>query len=273
VPIVTTRPARSGVVDPAAVLLDMEGVLHVGWEPLPGAVRAIEELRGQGRRLAILTNTTLATRARLAERLGAAGFALRDTDIVTAASATAAHLRHRSPDAPIHLLVEPGGEPEFDGLRLVDDPRDAEVICVGGPGEGFGHGRLEACLRALLDGAALVAMHRNRWWPTPGGPGLDAGFYVRGLEYSAGVRATVVGKPNATMYRVALRGLAAAAHEALMVGDDLAVDLAPARRLGLATCLVRTGKGARVASGPLPVDLDLPGLGALPAALGRAASR
>ncbi len=245
----------------------MEGVLHVGWEPLPGAVAAVDALRAQGRRLAVLTNTTLATRAVIAERLAARGFALAADDVITAASATADHLRAGHPGAPVHLLVEPGGAAEFDGVDLVDDPLRAEVICVGGPGEGFGYARLQACLRALLGGAALVAMHRNRWWPTADGPGLDAGFYVRGLEYSSGVRATVVGKPSATMYRVALRRLGCAPGEALMVGDDLAVDLAPAHRLGVASCLVRTGKGA-TAPRPAPgADLDLPSLADLPGAL------
>jgi ribonucleotide monophosphatase NagD (HAD superfamily) len=80
-------------------------------------------------------------------------------------------------------------------------------------------------------------------------------MYVSGLEYAAGVEATVIGKPAAAIYAVACERAGAAPAEAMMVGDDLESDLRPARDLGMATCLVRTGKGATFAPGPGEVDL------------------
>jgi ribonucleotide monophosphatase NagD (HAD superfamily) len=119
--------------------------------------------------------------------------------------------------------------------------------------------------RALLGGVPLVAMQRNRWWTTAAGPALDAGMFVAGLEYAAALDATVIGKPSPAVYRTACGLLGVAPGDAMMVGDDPESDLAPARAIGMATCLVRTGKGASF--GAADVDFDLPDLAALPAAL------
>jgi HAD superfamily hydrolase (TIGR01458 family) len=252
---------------PAAIVLDMEGVLQIGYEPLPGAVGAVAELRRRGRRLAVLTNTTGRSRAAIADRLHGAGFELAADEIVTAASATADHLRRRHAGARVFLLAEPGAIDEFDGIDLVDEGVHADVVCIGGPDERFTYDRLQEAFRALLGGAAYVAMQRNRWWPTADGPGLDAGAFVRGLEYASGRRARILGKPSAFVYRTALRLLDVQPGQAMMVGDDPVSDLRTAGRIGMATCLVRTGKGSSFES-PYPgVDLDLPSLADLPAAL------
>jgi HAD superfamily hydrolase (TIGR01458 family) len=252
---------------PVAVVLDMEGVLHVGFEPIDGSVEAVEALRGFGLPLAILTNTTGKHRDSIVERLAAIGFQFAAGEIVTAASATAEHLRRHHAGRRVLLLAEPGAAAEFDGIPLVERAAEAEVVCLGGPDDGFTYARLQDAFRALLDGAPFVAMQRNRWWPTASGPGLDAGCYVRGLEYASGRRARVVGKPSPDVYRAALRACGVAAAEAMMVGDDLVSDLATARRLGMATCLVRTGKGDAFSPRPGEVTLDLPALADLPAAV------
>jgi HAD superfamily hydrolase (TIGR01458 family) len=84
--------------------------------------------------------------------------------------------------------------------------------------------------------------HRNRWWQTSRGPFLDAGAFVAGLEYAAGVEAEVVGKPSRAYFEAALAELGAAAEEAVMVGDDVESDIGGAKNAGLRAVLVRTGK-------------------------------
>jgi ribonucleotide monophosphatase NagD (HAD superfamily) len=70
------------------------------------------------------------------------------------------------------------------------------VVLLGGPDESWTYGRLNAVFRALLGGVPLVAMQQNRWWPTAGGPALDAGMFVVGLSYAAATEPVVVGKPR-----------------------------------------------------------------------------
>ena len=168
------------------------------------------------------------------------------------------------------MLAEQGAFDEAaasGGLNLVDDWREAEVVCLGGPDESITYSHLQDAFRALMEGAAFVAMQRNRWWPTPAGPGLDAGVFVKGLEYSSGRRATIIGKPAAGAYRAALRVLGVKAAEAMMVGDDPVADLATAHRIGMRTCIVRSGQGSAFPTPWPTADLDLVGVGDLPAAL------
>jgi ribonucleotide monophosphatase NagD (HAD superfamily) len=80
------------------------------------------------------------------------------------------------------------------------------------------------------------------------------------------VKATVVGKPAPHGYRAALRLLGLPAGRVAMVADDLAVDLAGARAVGMPTVLVENGEyGPASAQGGEPPHLALPGIAALPA--------
>ena len=254
------------MTDARALVLDMEGVLHVDWAPLPGAAGAVARLAAAGIELAVLTNTTGHTRASISARLDAMGIAIPAERIVTAAWATAEHLRARG-GGRVYALVEPAVLEELAGIDLVPSPADADVIVLGGPDERWTYPAMNAVFRALHDGAALVAMHRNRWWTTAAGAALDAGMYVSGLEYAAGVEATVIGKPAPEIYAIACARAGAEPAGAMMVGDDLESDLRPARALGMATCLVRTGKGATFAPRPGEVDLVCDDIAALAARL------
>jgi HAD superfamily hydrolase (TIGR01458 family) len=240
-------------------------VLHVDWTPIEGSAAAVAVLAALGIELGVLTNTTGKTRAAIAQRLAAMGMPLPAGRITTAASAAADHLRTRYPGARVYAMVEDGATGDLDGIALVDDPAQAEVVLLGGPDESWTYSRLNAVFRVLAGGLPLVAMQRNRWWPTGHGPALDAGMFVAGLEYAAAIQATVIGKPSPGIYRSACDLLGVAPDKAMMVGDDPESDLAPATGVGMRTCLVRTGKGASF--GTAAVDLDLPDLAALPAAL------
>jgi HAD superfamily hydrolase (TIGR01458 family) len=245
-----------------AAVLDMEGVLHVDWQPLPGSAEAVRALREGGLELAILTNTTGRTRTAIGERLAAMGMRFPPQRIVTAAHATALHVAREYPGAAVFLLGETGAAAEFDArTRMVERPAEADVVVVSGPVDDLAYPLLNEVFRRLMDGIPLVAMQRNPWWPTASGPAMDAGGIVAALEYSAGVRAEVVGKPSATIYRIALDEMGAAPGEAVMVGDDLPSDLQPAAALGMRTCLVRTGKGSSMGEAE-DVTYDEPDLAA-----------
>ncbi|MGI9111042.1 MAG: TIGR01458 family HAD-type hydrolase, partial [Gaiellaceae bacterium] len=79
----------------AAILLDVDGVLHVSGEPIPGAVAAVAQLRKVGHRLRFVTNNSTRARATLAEELRAMGFELDDEELQTTPVAAARALEGR----------------------------------------------------------------------------------------------------------------------------------------------------------------------------------
>jgi len=240
--------ADSPLAGVRGLLIDVDGVLHVGMRAVPGAAAALDALASDGIPSRLLTNTTTASRATLGGRLREIGLPVADEALITAPVATAAYVRRRWPTARCYLLTKGDAADDFraEHVRLVGDDAaargEADVVVIGGAEEDLTYERLNWVFRLLLGGARLVAMHRNRSWRTVDGMRLDSGPFVRALEEAAGVRAITVGKPAAPFFRQGLRALDLAAAEVAMVGDDAPNDLAPARRLGMRTVLVRTGK-------------------------------
>ena len=226
-----------------AVLIDIDGVLTVSWQPLPGAVAALRRLRDAALPLALVTNTTSRTRASIAAALAGAGFAVTPGDILTAPVIAAAYLAGHYPGARCLLLNSGDIGEDLAGVRLVreDDP-EADVVVVGGAGREFSYEALNRAFGHLQRGARLVAMHRGLYWRTSGGLQLDSGAFVAGLEQAAGTTAEVVGKPAPAFFAAALAHLGASAAGTLMVGDDVENDVLGAQRQGLTGVLVKTGK-------------------------------
>lgn len=258
--IMPDRPTRDADLRAAlhgvrGLVLDADGVLVLAGAPVPGAPEALAALVARGIPYRIVTNVSASHRETLAARFSRGGVAVDPAHIVTAASAASAWTAARHPGAPLFVLAAPDALREFDGQRLVT-PADAAApgatvaaVVIGDVGDDLSFANLDAAFRLVRAGADLVAMHRNPWWITPRGPSLDAGALVAGLEWALGRRAHVAGKPSAVVFREASAGIARdlglrrpAPAALAMVGDDLTTDLAPARRLGMRTILVLTGK-------------------------------
>jgi HAD superfamily hydrolase (TIGR01458 family) len=225
-----------------AILLDVDGVLHVSGEPIPGAAEAVERLRAAGHRLRFVTNNTTRSRATLAAELRALGIELGEEELQTTPRAAARALAGRR----VLALTMAAIVDDLEGVELVGE--DADAVLLGGAdetdetGRVFSYMNLARAFAELVSGAELYCLHKNRWWQTRSGPLLDAGVFVAGLEYAADTEATVLGKPSTPYFEAALEELDADPERTWMVGDDVEADVAGAQRLGMKTVLVRTGK-------------------------------
>ena len=226
----------------ACILLDVDGVLHVSGDPIPGAAEAVARLRRQGHSLRFVTNNSTRPRTTLAEELRTLGFELEDDELQTTARAAARELAGKR----VFALVMGALVPDLEGIELVGDHADA--VLLGGcdettePNQVFSWMNLGRAFAELQMGAELYCLHKNKWWQTSRGPLLDAGAFVAGLEYATGVDATVLGKPSPAYFQAALDALDADPELTWMVGDDIEADIAGAHAYGLRTVLVRTGK-------------------------------
>jgi HAD superfamily hydrolase (TIGR01458 family) len=226
----------------AAILLDLDGVLHVSGRPIDGAVWAVRQLRAAGHRLRFLTNNTTHSRSALAETLRGYGIELEDGELQTTPVAAARVLQGRR----VLALTMPAIRDDLEGVELVGE--NADAVLLGGADETaetnqvFSYMNLARAFAELEAGAELYCLHKNAWWQTSRGAMLDAGAFVVGLEYATGAQATVLGKPSAAYFEAALEAVDADPEHAWMVGDDVDADIGGAAALGLHTILVRTGK-------------------------------
>jgi HAD superfamily hydrolase (TIGR01458 family) len=230
-----------GQLDIDGLLIDIDGVLTVSWEPIDGVPDALASIRASGLPLRFATNTTTRTRGEVADLLRDAGMPVDVDEILTAPAATAAHLRRAHPGERVFLLNTGDLSADLDGIDLVDDG-PADVVVIGGAGVEFTHQQLNEAFRLILDGAAFVAMHRNIYWRTAAGLELDTGAYVRALEEATSVEALVLGKPSPDFFATGVAELGVHADRVAMVGDDLHNDVLGAQHAGLIGILVRTGK-------------------------------
>ena len=222
-----------------AILLDLDGVLYVEDEPVPGAREAVARLRDRGLELRFVTNTTSRPRRRILERLHRLGFAVAPDELATPAALAVRRCLERG-HRRVALVMNDDVKEDFAELEEVD--AHAEAVIVGDLGPAFGYAVLNRAFRQLIDGAELIALQKNRYWLTPDGLSLDVGAFVAALEYAAGTTAFVVGKPERGFFATILDAIPAEPHEAVMVGDDVESDVGGALAAGLAGVLVRTGK-------------------------------
>jgi len=257
------------VADIEGVLLDIDGVLAVSWDPLPGGIEAIAWLRSHDVPFRLVTNTTTKTRADLAQTLRSAGFDVRDEEIVTAVVATAEYLRAHHDGDVVYVLSDGDAMADLKGIELgrVDD---ADVIVLGGAYDGFTYATLNGVFRRLMEHARLIGMHRNLYWLTSGGLQLDAGAFISGLEEATGRKAVICGKPTKPYFDSALTVLGVPAERAVMVGDDIVSDVRGAQQAGIRGALVKTGKflPGDLDKVPNPPDLVLDTIADLPSVLG-----
>ncbi len=223
------------------ILLDIDGVLAVSWKPISGALETLKWLRSNNIPFRLITNTTTHTRLDLAATLQSAGFDVEPEEIVTAVLATASYLRAHHAGARCFLLSDGDASADLEGVALTG-PDDADVIVLGGACDDFTYDAVNRVFGRLMEGAALVGMHRNLYWRTSEGLQLDGGAYIRALEEASGATATICGKPAAAFFEAALESLGLPAERAAMVGDDIVNDVLGAQIAGLVGILVRTGK-------------------------------
>jgi HAD superfamily hydrolase (TIGR01458 family) len=231
---------------PVAYLLDLDGTLYAGGAAIAGAPEALERLRGQGTPFRLVTNTTSRSRAMLVERLRGYGFKVMPEEIFSATLAGAALARKLgyrtlAPFLPTPALDDLAGFELAGGVSGRAGAPDAVIL--GDLGEGWSYAVLQEAFQYVMGGAAIIALSRDRYWQRGDDLALDAGPFVRALEYATGVEASVAGKPSPAFYTAALASIG---HEvttrAVMVGDDLWSDVEGAQRAGLQGWLVRTGK-------------------------------
>ena len=229
---------RRSLAGVRGLILDLDGVLVLRNELLPGAVEALAAMDRARLPYVIGTNISMIGRPTLARDLARGGLAVPADRIVTAASAAAAVARRRFGDEPIYVMTSQDALTEFHGLRLLSHDEAAQpgavaaAVFVGDAADEFTPRNVQSAFRLIHGGAAFVAMHKNRWWITPSGILLDSGAYVAALEYATERRALVTGKPSRAFFAEGVRLLSELASRA---GSSDGVATTPATDAATAT--------------------------------------
>jgi HAD superfamily hydrolase (TIGR01458 family) len=249
------------------LLFDLDGVLYIGAQPIPGAIEAVARVRASGLPCRFVTNTSTLSQASLRQKLAVLGFDIPSKEIVSAPQAAVLYLRNLG--APVcKLLLAEDVKRDFGEFYQSDE--EAQYIVVGDIGGAWNYAMMNQVFARLLAGAQLIAIHKNRFWQTEQGLQMDIGGFVTALEYASGTKATLIGKPSETFYRMALQEMGLPTGSVAMIGDDIDADVGGAQQAGLMGVLVKTGKyrEAYAADSAVKPQATLDSVADLPALLG-----
>lgn len=223
------------------LLLDLDGVVYVGTEAVPGAAEGLAAFREFGGSVAYVTNNASRPAAEVAGHLTELGIRCQPRDVVTSAQAAARiAVREWGVGARVWPLGGPG---VADALMAVGlQPTPGGQGCVGVV-SGFGPDLVwrEIALAGarIRNGLPWIASNIDAQFPSPGGPAPGHGALVRLLADFSGVEPMVAGKPARPLMQESIDRTSA--RSPLMIGDVLATDIAGAHNIGIQSALVRTG--------------------------------
>lgn len=224
------------------ILFDLDGVLYVGAEVIDGALEAVARIRASGMACRFVTNTSTLSLDSLQQKINALGFAIDKQEIISAPQAAILYLRQQQ-NPVCHLLLADDVKQDFAEFRQPQSSNSAaDYIIIGDIGDAWSYPLLNGVFQSLLNGAKLIAIHKNRFWQTTNGLQMDIGGFVHALEYASGTSALIIGKPSPDFFQMALASMALPPAQAAMIGDDIDADVGGAQDAGLTGILVKTGK-------------------------------
>jgi HAD superfamily hydrolase (TIGR01450 family) len=223
-------------------MLDLDGVVYIGPDAVPGVPAQLRAAEQAGMRTAYITNNASRPPKVVAQHLTRLGIEARSEDVVTAAQAAARLVAERVPSgSPVYVI---GGEGLFValtelGLAPVQRVEDRPVAVVSGFAP-------DLRWQTVIDGAILVrgglpwvASNTDATVPTAHGPGLGNGVLVGVVATYAGRQPVVAGKPQPPLFDETV--LRVGGSRPIVVGDNLATDIEGAGNAGYDSLLVMTG--------------------------------
>ena len=244
-----------------AWILDLDGVVWLAEDVIPGVPEAVARLREAGETILFLTNNSSRKVADLVEKFAGMGIPVEADEIVTSAQAAASMLE---PGTVALVCAGDGVREALDarGVKMVDEGR-ADAVVVGFHKE-FDYKRLNAAYQALRGGARLIGTNDDTTYPTPDGPIPGGGALLAAVAAAGGMAPEVAGKPYQPMADAVRARLGDAADKGIVVGDRPDTDGLIAKRLGLPFALVFTGVTSEddlpVEPEPFTTAADLPTL-------------
>ena len=241
--------------DVRALVIDMDGVLWRGDDPIPGITGFFALLRARPIAFRMATNNASKSPQQYVDKLASMGVKVAAGDIITSAVATAQHIAAIAPGASVYAIG--------DGLRQavlhcdlhLSDGEQADFVAVGWD-PNLTYKELSEATLLIHAGAEFIGTNPDRTWPSERGFLLGNGAILACLQAATDVEPFIIGKPERTMFDAALSAMGADVTHAAMLGDRLETDIIGGHKAGLRTIFVLTGASDETDLAASPVKPD-----------------
>ena len=225
-------------------VFDMDGTIYLGERPIPGAVEFISELNRRGIDYRFLTNNSSHGRRFYSDRLARMGFDVDPSSILTSTVATAAYIKDRHPGCSVYPVGVPDFVEEIVSAGIPIDEDDPDIVLLAFD-RTITYEKINRAYRLLKKGKVFIATHPDDLCPAEDGYDIDIGPFIRMFEQMTGAKATVIGKPNPAMLKMAAKDMGCDTVDIVMVGDRLYTDIKMAYDCGIRSVAVLSGETTR----------------------------
>jgi len=239
------------------LIIDMDGVLYRGDETLPGAKEFFTFLRERPIGFILATNNSTRTAQQYVDKLARMGVEVTLSEILTSSQATAMYLETLAPPrTKVYVIGEEGLETAVRERGYIISRDGAEFVVVG-MDRRLTYEKLKVATLLIRKGARFIGSNPDKTLPTEEGFIPGAGAMLAALEASTGVAPTIIGKPERSIFELALAKLGSSKENTAIVGDRLDTDVLGGHNAGLTTILVLSGATTRQDVDDAPIQPDL----------------
>jgi 4-nitrophenyl phosphatase len=229
------QPAIKGLI------LDMDGVLYEGNQPLGDLPRLFEGIKEKGWRVIMATNNAIRNTDEHLERMKSFGVDLEPWQIINSIQVVVALLKRHFPEGgPVYGVVSPATKAALETAGYYYDEKDAKAVIVG-LDRHVTYEKLEIATLLIRSGKMFIGTNPDASFPTPKGLIPGAGSIIASVATATGVKPVFAGKPEPAMYEISMERLGTTLKTTLTIGDRLDTDILGGQRTGCRTGLVMSG--------------------------------
>ncbi len=233
--IQTLKPAIRGLI------LDMDGVLYQGNEPLGDLPALFGRIKEQGLRVIMATNNAIRNSDEHREKMRSFGVELEPWQVINSMQVVVELLKRKFPKGgPIFAVVSSSTMKAFEDAGYYNDEKDAQAVIVGLDRQ-VTYEKLETATLLVRSGRMYIGTNPDASFPTPRGLLPGAGSIIAAVTTASGVQPRFAGKPEPSMYQICMERLGTTPETTLAIGDRLDTDILGGNRACCRTGLVMSG--------------------------------
>ncbi|MEC0232103.1 TIGR01457 family HAD-type hydrolase [Paenibacillus alba] len=221
-------------------LIDLDGTLYRGHEPIPHAAAFIQWLQQHQMPFLLVTNNSSRTPEQVAEHLLALGIEVPAAAVYTSSQAAAQYLTEQRSGNRVHIVGEAGLRIALAAAGFASDETTPDYV-VQGIDRSFSYEKLTEAVRHVKQGATYVLTNPDRMLPSDGGLMPGAGSLAAAITAASGVEPVVIGKPSPIIMAYATERLGLPPADVWVIGDNVHTDIRGGAVSGCRTALVLTG--------------------------------
>ena len=241
-------------------LLDLDGTVYLGSEPITGAIEFVENLKRRGIDYLFVTNNSSKAASDYVKKLSGMGFPAAIGQVLTSGEVTGWYISEKKPGARLFVVGTGSLKKELAtyGLQVADDPSAGCDYVVAGFDRELTYDKLLVAGKLLADGVPFIATNPDLVCPVGAKRYIpDCGSICVLLENATGRTPMFIGKPHTKMidYIRVRRGIHPSA--TAIIGDRLYTDIALGCNASIMSICVLSGETDKTAVARSPYAPDL----------------